>query len=259
MAENPLLPDDELRALLVLTKRCAKLNDAARRTSATGISRTRHSALLPSREALLAATTLQLKPGDLLIPEATDTVAGSLGPTAPGSSEPTLPSLPDAAKSSSRLMLATAMAAALRSAGTDRVVLCYLRAGSPDMAWAAALDWAQTRLLPLILVCADARGSQAFRPNPAEAEGKATWEAVERVARRLKLPVLSVDGEDAVAVYRVMQESVIRARAGGGPAILWAMLPSTRDLATGRFPAVKPVARLQRYLRARKISVSPAA
>jgi pyruvate dehydrogenase E1 component alpha subunit len=71
---------------------------------------------------------------------------------------------------------------------------------------------------------------------------------MQRLAKKLHLPVFAVDGEDAVAVYRVMQESVLRARAGGGPAVFWAVLspqrPSRSDL---------PLARLRSYLAARRI------
>ncbi len=256
MAENPLLPDDELRALLALTKRCAKLGAAAVPKHGLATARKRKGALLPSREALLAGTALQLKPGDLLLPEATDSIASSLAPMPAGPSEVAFPLVPELGKSSSsRLLLGAAMAAALRAAGTDRIVLSYGRAGAPDSEWATALGWAQAHLLPFVFAFADPRGAKAFRPSTGEGEGAPTWEAVESLARRLKMPILSVDGEDAVAVYRVMQESVIRARAGGGPAILWAMLPSGRDLAAGRPADATPVARLQRYLRARKISL----
>ena len=253
MAENPLLPNEELRALLALTKRCAKLEAKANRSSGPGRKSSSFTAL-PSREALLAATTLQLKPGDLLLPEAHDAVAASLAPR-PANSDQTASLLPDTlSRDHSRTMLATAMAAALRMSGRDGLVLNYLRADTAQRGWAEAYEWAQGGLLPLITVIADTRGSQAFRPSTREVLDGLTWEAVERIARRLKLPVLCVDGEDAVAVYRVMQESVIRARAGGGPAILWAMLPSAGELAAPRSSSAKPVARLTRYLRTRKIS-----
>ena len=152
-------------------------------------------------------------------------------------------------------MLAAAMAAAVRATGTYRLALVHVRAGVAEPDWSAALEWAQTRLLPLIFVVADSRGPGAFRASAGSSEDVLSWAPVEHVARKLKLPVLSVDGEDAVAVYRVMQESVIRARAGGGPAILWAMLPGAKDLAAGRSSTLEPVARLQRYLRRRKIAL----
>lgn len=258
LAENPLLPDEQLRALLAHTRHCAKLGAAAHRASArkgqTRGTLRRGSAAGPgSREALLAATTLQLGSGDLLVPETGDKVAALLAPAKEGAVNAAGPLLPELERGSSRLLLGTAMAAALKATGSDRLVLTYTRAGAIEPGWAAALRWGQTRLLPLVLVCSDARGPEAFRPSPPSPEEAFTWERVRALARKLQLPVLSVDGEDAVAVYRAMQESVLRARAGGGPAVLWAMLPTSRELAAGRPAAVAPVRRLERYLRARKI------
>jgi hypothetical protein len=53
-----------------------------------------------------------------------------------------------------------------------------------------------------------------------------------------------------------MQESVLRARQGGGPSVLWAVMTPGRNLAM--MPASgKPIARLRSYLTARKISLKP--
>ena len=253
MAENPLLPNAELRALLDLTRRCAKLDAAAVRKAANQPGKRAVRPRLPaSREALLAGTAIQLQMGDLLVTEPGDTTAASLSPAEGGTAPVAL--VPDAAPTSSRLALSVAMAAALRTTNSDRLVLYYLRAGAPQSAWAESLAWAQERLLPLIVVCGDARGPEAFRPEQRAPAETFAWEAVRKTTVKLKLPVLTVDGEDAVAVYRAMQESVLRARVGAGPAVLWAMLPSARDIQAGRPSGQAPVKRLERYLKARKIS-----
>ena len=253
MAENPLLPNADLRALLDLTRRCANLDAIANRKRAKLPAR-RGSGSVPgpgSREALLAGTALQLKPGDLLAGEPGDATALALAPTPEGAEA--IPLLPGAGLAASRLLLSVAMAAALRTTGSDRLVLHYLRADTYQPGWAEALAWAQGRLLPLILVCADPRGSEAFRAG-VQAKGESfAWDAVRRTATKLQLPVLTVDGEDAVAVYRVMQESVLRVRSGAGPTILWAMLPSAKNLRALRPRAMKPIGRLERYLKARKL------
>ena len=67
--------------------------------------------------------------------------------------------------------------------------------------------------------------------------------------------MLTVDGEDAVAVYRTAQEGILRARVGGGPAVLWAALATVAE-AKARPASQRPVARLTRYMRARKIALS---
>ena len=256
MAENPLLPDNELRALLAATQRCTKLDQAAARLSVkheqVAKRRSKSAQVLPTREALLAATTMQLRFGDLLITEPGDVVAADLAPRTNEAKVATEAPIP--AQQRSRLLLATAMAAALKATGTDKIVVVFTRTNSAEDEWARALAWAQTKLLPLVLVCGDTHGRQAFQVSSDAHEAAFTWSAVSRAARKLGLPILAADGEDAVAMYRVMQESVLRARSGGGPAILWAVLPTKREIA-GRPAADLPLARLRRYLRSRKIAL----
>jgi TPP-dependent pyruvate/acetoin dehydrogenase alpha subunit len=61
------------------------------------------------------------------------------------------------------------------------------------------------------------------------------------------VPVIRVDSCDAVAVYRVAHESIMRARAGGGPTIMeclaWAADGQSQD----------PLKKLERYLAGKKL------
>ncbi len=253
MPENPLLPHAELRALLALTKRCTTLEAAA--AEKPGVKRSRRSKRHASREAVLAATTLQLEPGDLLVAEPGDPTASELAPASPGKKAHTSP-LPAAhSKGASRLLLATAMAAALQETGTKRIALLFTQAGTADPAWQAALAWSQERLLPLVFVCTDASGPAIFTAKSKCSPALLQWENVSRLTAKLKLPVLTIDGEDAVAMYRAAQEAILRARSGGGPAVLWAALPTSAELA-GRSRTLRPVHRLVQYLRTRGIPIT---
>ncbi len=233
MSENPLLPHARLRELHALMLRTRDL-ERKQRTK------------LGAREALLAATAMQLLPGDLLCSSAADTTAEALSPIGktgkiPGHVAPPVDSL---------LQAAAALARGLQAAGTDGLVLAYATAGAPEPGWQAALSWSHQARLPLILACADATGGTTPRKSAKPKEAPLTWAAIEKFAKQLHLPILAVDGEDAVAVYRVMQESVIRARYGGGPAVLWSIItpPATTLTRTHQ-----PLARLERYLAARNI------
>lgn len=255
MPENPLLPNAELTALLALTKRCITLEKVSAPKLNAGRSR-KTAVHHAGREAVLAAAALQLGPGDLLIAEPWDLTPAELIPKTPGKtiSQPSL--LPSGqTKGASRLLLAAAMASALRGAGTDRIALVLLQAGSSDSAWQAALIWAQESLLPLLIVCTDADGSNILRGNGKAFPGHFDWSNVSKLAIKQKLPVLTVDGEDAVAMYRTAQEAILRARTGGGPAVLWAALPTAAELA-GRSPQLRPITRLAQYLRKRGIPVT---
>ncbi len=255
MPENPLLPHAELRALLALTKRCTALEAASAR-KATLPSRRKAAPTHTSREAVLAATTIQLRPGDPLIAEPGDRIAAELGrERADGSSRKTTVLPLEYTKGTSRLLLAAAMASALRGAGTDRVALFLTQGGTTNPGWEAALTWAQNDLLPLLLVCTDASGAAIFKGGGKPSADRLQWGSVSARATELKLPILTVDGEDAVAMYRATQEAMLRARTGGGPAVLWAALPAAAEL-NGRSRTQRPVARLAQYLRARGIPVT---
>jgi len=237
LSENPLLPHRKLRELHALMLRCRALERKQKSDGST-------------REALLAATLMQLLPGDLLSASEGDAAAGQLAPAA---KKPGIGSVVGGAAIEARLPLGAAAARGLQAAGTDGLVLAFARAGGSEPGWAHALGWAQEAQLPLILACADATNGARSRSVKRQEPGL-DFASMSRLAKRLKLPVLTVDGEDAVAVYRVMQESVLRARQGGGPAVLWAVMTPTKSLAA--MPASsQPIARLRSYLSARKISL----
>ncbi len=237
MSENPLLPHSKLRELHALMLHCRAL-DRKQKSGA-------------AREALLAATSIQLLPGDLLSAETGDIAAGQL---APGAKKPGAGSGVIAASNfEARLPLCAAAARGLQAAGSEGLVLALARAGSFEPEWAAALEWAQRSQLPLLFVVADATGGRPSRKS--KQRGPALdFPSLSRLAKRLKLPVLTVDGEDSVAVYRVMQESVLRARTGGGPAILWAVMTPLAD-GHKQPRSHQPVVRLQQYMAARKIGL----
>ncbi len=240
MSENPLLPHSKLRELHALMVRCRSLE--RKQTSRGSV-----------REALLAATLIHLLPGDLLSGGAGDRVVEALAPE--GKHQRPAGSLIGGGDLGARLPVCAAAARGLQAAGNDGVVLAFSRAGGSERGWMEALEWAQQSQLPLLLACSDATNGAASGSRKS-ADPAIDFSTMSRFAKRHHLPVLTVDGEDAVAVYRVMQESVLRARQGGGPSVLWAVMTPSRSLAT--MPrSGQPIARLLSYLAARKISLKP--
>ena len=236
MSENPLLPHRKLRELHALMLRCRDLERKQKSRSS-------------AREALLAATSIHLLPGDLLSASPADLAADHL---APQSKKPSMnSSLVVALPVGARLSLCAAAARGLQ-AGTDGVVLAFTQSNTTEPGWQAALEWAQQSQLPLLLVCADASGGTRARAGKHR-EPALDFATMSRFAKRVKLPVLTVDGEDAVAVYRVMQESVLRARHGGGPAVLWAVMTPLIAAAPKMPRSRQPITRLETYLAARNI------
>jgi hypothetical protein len=240
LSENPLLPHRKLRDLHALMLHCRDLEKKQVRSAA--------------REAFLAATAMHLVPGDLLSAEPADQTTPHLAPDAKKDSYNSV--LATAPVVTSRLALCAAAARGLQAATTKTedagVVLATVRAGTNETGWQTALEWAQQAQLPLILACSDATNGKAARVR--RGEPAFDWASVSRFAKRTKLAVLSVDGEDAVAVYRVMQESALRARLGGGPAVIWGVVSPV--VAGQRLPRSRqPIVRLENYLAQRNIKL----
>jgi TPP-dependent pyruvate/acetoin dehydrogenase alpha subunit len=67
-------------------------------------------------------------------------------------------------------------------------------------------------------------------------------------ARDYEIPSIIVDGKDAVAVYRVSQEAVRRAREGHGPALIYCA-----GLRATQVASEDPLAHMENYLRQKKL------
>ena len=226
MADNPLLPQDRLRELRALMLRIREME--RRRPACT------------AREALLAATLIHLSAGDLVSAPPADTVLQSLAPqSAGGDAAHHLPA-------NLRIPLCTGAARGMQTAGTDRLTVAFADAGLAETGWEDALRWAYRDELPLLLIVADT-GIRKKRKVP-ERNAPLLWPNLTKLAGKLHLPHFPVDGEDAVAVFRVVQETAARARAHGGPSVIWAMLSSER-LTTRQ----RPLRRLEAYMSARGI------
>lgn len=225
MADNPLLPQNRLRELHALMQRIRAVD--RRRSKA-------------AREALLASTLIHLSDGDLVSGNSDDRTLRELAPkSSAGKDAHDVPL-------SLRIPLCAGAARGMRTAGTDRLAVAITDAGSAQPGWADALRWAHRDRLPFLLIVADdGRNSsrrQASRATPLQ------WPDLTKLSQSIHLPHFPIDGEDAVAVYRVMQETSARARSGGGPSVLWAMLSSQRLSARQQ-----PINRLEEYMAARGI------
>jgi len=232
LPENPLLPNKRLKELLELMRRCQALDRRA----------PKHLA----REALLAATAIHLVAGDILSSESSDTTAAAIAPAQKDNPLVTWKAVvkPDdnvTLPKVSRLALSAAMAQGLRASGTGGIVLAQTTL-SAEPGWADALAYAQQARVPLLVAVADPTAGRDSRSPKA-----LSLSSISKVAKKLKLPVLPVDGEDAVAVYRVMQECTLRARLGEGPAVIWGIL--TPGGKPGR--TAQPIARMENYLSVR--------
>jgi TPP-dependent pyruvate/acetoin dehydrogenase alpha subunit len=112
--------------------------------------------------------------------------------------------------------LGTGIALAHRLEKTHNVVVALSADGtpSPDRCH-EAMKFAGVHKLPIIYVL---RGGSVF--GTGAATGTPALEEISFMARDCGLPAVIVDGNDAVAMWRVTQESVHRARNGAGPTLI---------------------------------------
>lgn len=145
--------------------------------------------------------------------------------------------LPTMAVATERLLMAVGAAVAAKASRKGQVLVVLVDAGEITLPlWRQMLGFVARLELPLLFVVLPARGIAGQGRLSAKATG---W----------GVPGFPVDGADALALYRVVQESLGRLRTGGGPVLIECI---TWRVA-GQRPA-DPLARLRELLLARGVS-----
>ncbi len=104
--------------------------------------------------------------------------------------------------------------------------------------WHEALKFAGVHKLPILYVV------KSGAPNEQLSDGQPAYlEQFSFMARDYGFPGIIVDGRDVVAVWRVAQESVHRARNGAGPTLIDCRTESARD----------PLEHMEHYMRKRNV------
>jgi len=148
---------------------------------------------------------------------------------------------------------ATRARAEARSAGGTpsqaAVLVVYALPGEVTAAlWRKALTSSAQQELPAVFVVLKAAGTRDGMSRPAKLPG------VSAIALGCGVPGIAVDADDAVALYRVTQESIGRARAGGGAALIECVPFVVQGAAPTRKPANDAIAGLERYMLERGIA-----
>jgi acetoin:2,6-dichlorophenolindophenol oxidoreductase subunit alpha len=98
----------------------------------------------------------------------------------------------------------------------DRVTLCFFGDGaSNEGAFHEGLNLASVWKLPVIFLCEN----NLFGVTTAIGDVSAVTDIAKRAAA-YAMPGIIVDGQDPIAVYRVVYSAVLRARSGGGPSLI---------------------------------------
>lgn len=200
-AENPLVPDRVLRRLhtLLLEQRAmeeamARAGDAVARAGAGRSG------------ACLASLAVSLRRGDLLSEAAIGVGMGLLLDGDASKAGVTL--LPAMAVPTERLLMAVGAAVALKSGVKGRVLAVLVEQGEmPTAMWRQMLGFVARLELPMLIVVLPGAKARPQGELSARSQG---W----------GVPGFPVDADDALAMYRVVRESMGRLRAGEGPVLL---------------------------------------
>jgi len=230
--ENPLIPNARLRQIYLAMMRA--------RTLVGVLPRSRSEKTPLGLEACLVSPAVDLGPGDLV----SDALAGGVvdflrGETLAKVFQPKSPAkkrgvladsgaagrLENPATATERIWAVLGAAAALKAlatnakkktatdSGSERqagAVVAYVLPGEVPVAlWKNALTFARVKALPVLFVVL-----------PTDAKPTTRTVGVSAIALRCGVPGIPVDKDDAVAIYRVAQESIGHARIGGGAALM---------------------------------------
>lgn len=234
--ENPLIPNKRLRQIYTSMAELRLLEDHF-------ATRSRGKASSPStgEEACRASTALSLLPGDLTSDPApgiaTSFLRGAKLEGIAAASVADKSQLPIPKDPSTRLHLAIGASLAAKKKGP--IVLAYLYPGElVPREWKPIFRLAAAHAAPMIFVALPEPAKTSLNPGN-----------LSKLSTAVGVPGIPVDSADAVALYRVVQESIVRARAGGGPVLMECIsfqLPSRKS------PPADPIRNMRESLLHRK-------
>jgi TPP-dependent pyruvate/acetoin dehydrogenase alpha subunit len=198
---------------------------------------------LKGKEAAVVGATIDLQPDDALVFPANVVVAGFLKGASLSSlfaqlqaknGTPKRKAATSAARGA-QSSLATGIALARSTGKTVNVTLAFLsQHPGQSPTGHEALLFADAHKLPIVYVDID------DGPENIAAEA-------------YSFPVIPVDGNDVVAVYRVAHECILRARQGGGPSVIACKAFSVKE-STGK--SQDPLRSMENYLSLKGLSMN---
>jgi pyruvate dehydrogenase E1 component alpha subunit len=160
------------------------------------------------------------------------------------------------------LAVATSVALANKQKKKGNVVVAFGDKATTTLGcWHEALELAANKSLPIIFVVEDNPWTDpaSFEANEEEQDSTAGFDPGGK-ARSNGFPIITVDANDVVAVYRVAYESVERARQGGGPVLVegkpYRLYSATKRRAANsaaRRSKRDPLTHMERYLKTKRL------
>lgn len=160
-----------------------------------------------------------------------------------------------------QLNIGTGVALAYKMQKKPFIAMAFSGDGSTSLGfWHEALNFAGVQNLPIVYVIQNNRWAESVNINL-----QTKVEDLSVKAQAYGFPGITVDGNDVVAVYRVAQEAIHRARTGGGPTLIECKTyrwygHSEIDPAKYRSPeeveewkAKDPIPRMEEYLKKKNL------
>ncbi len=233
----PLIGNDKLKQLYQTMLQCRLLEERARILKKQARFKGNYYAAV-GQEATAVGTAIDLRPEDTIAPSHRDFITSLIKgvpleamfsqlygrATSPdkGRSAPAhagyapLNIITPASTIAAQLNIGTGVALANQMKNNDNVVIAFSGEGSTSLGfWHEALNFAGVRNLPIVYVCQNNLWAESV-----SVKLQTKVDDISLKAAGYGFPGITVDGNDVVAVYRVAQEAIERARNGGGPTLI---------------------------------------
>jgi TPP-dependent pyruvate/acetoin dehydrogenase alpha subunit len=234
---NPLISNDKLKQLYSTMLKCRLLDERTRILKKQARFKGDYYAAV-GQEATAVGTSIDLRPEDTVAPSPRDFVLNFIKgtpltaifsqvygrSTSPdkGRSTPAhcgyapLNIIPPASTIAAQLNIGTGIALANQMKKNDNVVVAFSGEGSTSLRfWHEALNFSGVRNLPIVYICQNDPWAESVSVKLQTNVNDISLNAI-----GYGFPGITVDGNDVVAVYRVAQEAIERARSGGGPTLI---------------------------------------
>jgi TPP-dependent pyruvate/acetoin dehydrogenase alpha subunit len=253
--ENPLVPNQKLRQMYVAMVEARVLDEHIAELKTIDKTQRRLYATR-GEEACRVGTAIDLEPADLvsdcqagvsmdlLAGAKVDSLLRRVNDKAAGlkqAGDQCSRQLPWIKDTSERLRLVMGVALSFKTLKHANIVVAYVRQGEVGKGeWRRILGVASQLELPIFFV--------VLPINPVRKKKDAVTGLSAR-AQSCGVPGIVVDANDAVALYRVAQETLGRIRGGGGP-----VLVECRAYALEGVPVTDPVLQMKGFLLGRKVA-----
>ena len=221
-----LISDAKLKQLYATMVECRLLTERVCRLRGQPRSAGLYAASM-GQEAIATGCAINLQPEDTIALAPQNAIAGLVKGVPLGQVVAQLYARPGANGGSpnvimpsptqcTQLRLATSVALANKQKKKSNVVVAFCNKATTTLdCWHEALELAASKSLPIIFVVEDNPWT-----DPSGFKASDEEEAANEKARNYGFPIIPVDANDVVAVYRVACESVERVRQGGAPVLV---------------------------------------